>query len=126
VPNLLQSHLAREAYRTRNAGTRSFWTRQRSLQTGTGSGPFAPGLAGSFTGSVYLSGNLTVRGSILAGGKDLKIDRPLDPANTYLVHYSLESSEMMDIYTGNVTLDPNGVATVQLSDSFETLNTDFR
>ena len=67
-----------------------------------------------------------MRGSILAGGKDLKIDRPLDPANTYLVHYSLESSEMMDIYTGNVTLDPNGVATVQLSDSFETLNTDFR
>jgi hypothetical protein len=76
--------------------------------------------AGNFTGDV------NVTGAIQAGTKDFKIDHPLDPANRYLVHSSVESSEMMDIYTGNVTLDPNGAASVQLPEWFETLNTDFR
>jgi hypothetical protein len=58
--------------------------------------------------------------------KSLKIDHPLDPANKYLVHASVESSEMMNIYTGNVTTDAQGEASVQLPDWFEVLNTDFR
>src|SRR5260370_34336748 len=33
---------------------------------------------------------------------------------------------MMNIYTGNVALDANGEATVQLADWFEALNRDFR
>jgi hypothetical protein len=33
---------------------------------------------------------------------------------------------MMNIYTGNVTLDSGGAATVELPDWFEALNTDFR
>jgi trimeric autotransporter adhesin len=76
--------------------------------------------AGNFSGDVFVSG------AIFAGTKDFKIDHPLDPANKYLLHASVESSEMMNIYTGNVTTDAQGEATVQLPDWFEVLNTDFR
>jgi hypothetical protein len=72
------------------------------------------------------AGNLTVTGAIFAGTKDFKIDHPLDPANKYLYHASVESSEMMNIYTGNITTDGDGVATVQLPQWFEALNRDFR
>jgi trimeric autotransporter adhesin len=78
------------------------------------------GYAGNFTGDVLVSGNLS------AGSKDFKIDHPLDPAGKYLVHASIESSEMMNLYTGNVITDAQGEATVQLPDWFEVLNTDFR
>jgi len=71
-------------------------------------------------------GNLNVTGAITAGTKDFLIDHPLDPANQYLYHASVESSEMMNIYTGNVTLDTSGAAVVQLPVWFETLNGDFR
>lgn len=88
-----------------------------------GDGAFAvagTGFAGNFDGNVFVAGNLS------AYSKNFKIDHPLDPANKYLVHASVESSEMMNIYTGNVTTDAEGEATVQLADWFEVLNTDFR
>jgi trimeric autotransporter adhesin len=72
-------------------------------------------------GNVVIPGSLSVQGT-----KNFKIDHPLDPANKYLVHASVESSEMMNIYTGNLTTDAQGEATVQLPDWFEALNTDFR
>ena len=78
------------------------------------------GLAG------YFQGDIQVTGAISAGTKDFKIDHPLDPANKYLVHASVESSEMTNIYTGNVTTDSQGFATVPLPEWFEALNTDFR
>jgi hypothetical protein len=71
-------------------------------------------------------GDINVSGAIYAGTKDFKIDHPLDPANKYLIHASVESSEMMNIYTGNVTLDDKGAATVQLPSWFQALNGDFR
>jgi len=83
-----------------------------------GSNAFAN--AGTFTGNVSVSGTLT------AGTKDFKIDHPLDPANKYLVHASVESSEMMNIYTGNVVTDAQGEARVQLPEWFDVLNTDIR
>ncbi len=78
------------------------------------------GYAGFFEGDVQVDGTLT------AGSKDFKIDHPLDPANKYLYHASVESSEMMNIYTGNITTDELGLATVKLPDWFEAENTDFR
>ena len=78
------------------------------------------GYAGNF------AGDLNVTGAIFAGVKDFRIDHPIDPANKYLVHASVESSEMMDIYTGNVTTDAEGNAVVHLPDWFEVVNTDFR
>ena len=91
-----------------------------------GYGVFAEGGTGPNTLAAYFDGNVNVTGAITAGTKDFKIDHPLDPANKYLYHASVESSEMMNIYTGNVTTDSQGNAAVQLPAWFEVLNTDFR
>jgi len=79
-------------------------------------------------GYVFLdaNGNLNVSGAVAAGVKDFKIDHPLDPANKYLYHSSIESSEMKNIYDGVAVLDPGGSATVELPDWFEAVNGDFR
>ena len=79
-------------------------------------------------GSLFLDGfgNLSVSGAITAGTKDFKIDHPLDPANKYLYHASVESSEMMNIYTGTTLMDLSGSAVVSLPDWFEAVNGDFR
>ena len=74
----------------------------------------------------YFDGNIEVTGTVFGGAKDFKIDHPLDPANKYLVHTSVESSEMMNIYSGNVVTDELGIATVTLPDWFQAENTDFR
>jgi trimeric autotransporter adhesin len=88
---------------------------------GTGSGGYTNGNAGSFTGNVAISGNLNVSGT-----KSFQIDHPLDPANKYLYHAALESSEVLNLYTGNSVLDASGEATVQFPDWLEALNRDFR
>ena len=74
----------------------------------------------------YFAGDVKVTGTLSAGAKNFQIDHPLDPANKYLNHTSIESSEMVNIYSGNVTTDAAGVATVQLPEWFETVNGDFR
>jgi len=79
------------------------------------------GWAGSFTGDVSISGNLNV-----AGTKNFRIDHPLDPANKYLYHAAVESSEVLNLYSGNVILDGNGEAEIHLPDWFDSLNRDFR
>jgi len=76
--------------------------------------------------AAVFSGDIKVQGQILATVKDFQIDHPLDPANKYLMHASIESSELMNIYTGNTTTDAQGEAIVQLPEWFEALNTDFR
>jgi len=75
---------------------------------------------------VDASGNLNVKGKITAGTKDFRIDHPIDPDNKYLYHASVESSEMTNIYSGNVKLDRKGEAVVELPGWFEALNGDFR
>ena len=70
--------------------------------------------------------SLSVSGSFSAPNKQFKIDDPIDPANKYLYHSSIESSEMMNLYSGTVALDKRGNAWVQLPDWFEALNKDFR
>ena len=79
------------------------------------------GYGGNFFGDVNTNGSYLVDGAA-----ELKIDHPLDPANKYLVHSSVESSEMKNIYDGNVITDGQGRAAVQLPEWFEVLNTDFR
>jgi hypothetical protein len=78
------------------------------------------GYAGYFWGDVHVAGNL----SKTAGG--FKIDHPLDPANQYLYHSFVESPDMLNIYNGNVVLDAEGEAWIQLPEWFEALNKDFR
>jgi hypothetical protein len=70
--------------------------------------------------------DVTVLGLLQAGIKQFKIDHPVDPENRYLVHASVESPEMLNVYSGNVTTDDDGQATVRLPSYFEALNQDFR
>lgn len=79
-----------------------------------------------FTGDVTITGNLNVTGNIAKGGGTFKIDHPLDPKNKYLIHSFVESPDMMNIYSGNVTTDNNGFVTVELPSYFEAANKDFR
>jgi hypothetical protein len=87
---------------------------------GVGPGNNPDGLGGNFIGDVIVLGTLS------ADAKNFKIDHPLDPASKYLVHASIESSEMMNVYSGNVTTDAQGESIVQLPGWFEALNRDFR
>jgi hypothetical protein len=89
--------------------------------TAVGVHGFAPlGFAGLFEGKVR------VTGMIEKAGGGFKIDHPLDPANSYLVHSFVESPDMKNVYDGTVTTDARGDATVTLPSYFETLNRDFR
>jgi hypothetical protein len=76
--------------------------------------------AGYFGGPVYVGGELRKSsGSFL-------IDHPLDPANKMLAHSFVESPDMLNVYSGTVTLDGRGRASVKLPRYFEALNRDFR
>ncbi len=83
-------------------------------------GASTTGYAGYFSGKVHIDGALSK-----ASGS-FKIDHPLDPANRYLSHSFAESPDMLNIYNGNIVLDENGEATVELPGYFEALNRDFR
>jgi len=87
---------------------------------GSGDGGAGTGRAGVFNGDVQITGNLS------KGGGSFKIDHPLDPENKYLSHSFVESPDMLNIYNGNVKLDSNGEAIVELPEWFGTLNKDFR
>jgi len=78
--------------------------------------------AGAFQGDVLVHGDL----SVIGGTKNFKIDHPLDPANRYLYHASVESSEVLNTYSGNVILDERGEAVVDLPAWFEAINRDVR
>jgi hypothetical protein len=78
------------------------------------------GTAAEFVGRVHVSGFLEKSG----GG--FKIDHPLAPADMYLNHSFVESSEMKNVYDGVAPLDENGAAWVDLPEWFEALNGDFR
>jgi hypothetical protein len=73
----------------------------------------------------YFDYNVDVLGTLYANAKSFKIDSPLDPANKYLIHTSVESPDMLNIYRGHVILDAQGSAWVQMPDWFQALNMDF-
>jgi hypothetical protein len=104
----------------RGAGRRGgtgIWARP-----GWGSEGAEDGLAGYFSiGEVEMTGALSVTGT-----KNFKIDHPLDPENKYLFHAAVESSEVLNVYSGNVVVDAAGEAVVELPAWFEAVNTDLR
>jgi hypothetical protein len=63
------------------------------------------GYAGYFTGRVHVTGNFTAGGT-----KSFLIDHPLDPEHKTLRHAAIESSEVLNQYSGNVVTDENGFA----------------
>ncbi len=83
-------------------------------------GKSTSGYAGFFNGTVHVNGTLTKA----SGG--FLIDHPLDPQNRNLSHSFVESPDMLNVYSGAVTTDDDGNATVQLPNYFEALNRDFR
>lgn len=93
--------------------------------TGTKFGVYGYAQPGGTSWAGYFAGALYAE-SASSGIKDFKIDHPLDPANKYLNHSSVESSDRMNIYNGNVVLDAGGKARVELPEWFEVLNRDFR
>jgi hypothetical protein len=105
-----------------------------SVYNGNGTAGIAPiggnawGIYGSSTSgwAGVFSGNVSISGSLSASTKNFRIDHPLDPANKYLYHTSIESPNMLNIYDGVVTLDARGVATVVLPEYMQALNGEFR
>jgi hypothetical protein len=82
------------------------------------------GLGGSRAG-IFI-GDVEVTGSLIKGGGGFRIDHPVDPANKYLRHSFVESSEMKNLYDGIVVCDADGGATIPVPEWFELLNSDFR
>jgi hypothetical protein len=74
----------------------------------------------------YFNGNVEVTGTLTKTAGSSKIDHPLDPANKYLSHSSVESPDMKNIYDGVAVLDATGEAVVELPEYFAALNRDFR
>jgi hypothetical protein len=73
------------------------------------------------TGRVVVDGDFTA-----LGAKAFTMDHPLDPANKILRHAAIESNEVMNLYSGNVTTDASGKANVVLPDYFESINKEYR
>jgi hypothetical protein len=71
--------------------------------------------------AVYANGDMG--GS---GNKSFRIDHPDDPENKYLLHYSTESPEVLNAYSGTVRLDAAGQAVVELPPNFAKINRDPR
>jgi len=75
---------------------------------------------GSSYYGVYSDGDMGASGT-----KSFAIDHPFDPENKILKHFSIESNEVLNVYRGNVVLDHNGQARVQLPDYFMAINRNF-
>jgi hypothetical protein len=75
---------------------------------------------------IWSQGNAHVAGTLSKTAGSFKIDHPLDPDHRWLSHSFVESPDMMNVYNGNVVLDGDGKATVELPEYFGALNRDFR
>ncbi|MFZ4574685.1 MAG: hypothetical protein ACOYN0_09830 [Phycisphaerales bacterium] len=94
---------------------------ETSATTGTAYGVLGvtPGGAGASVFAVYAQGNTGATGT-----KSFQIDHPLDPANKLLNHFSAEGPEPYLVYRGNVELDAQGEAVVELPAYFDAINRD--
>jgi len=120
-PNLVGNVLA-----VADTGGNTQWYIDSHYNTYTSGNIYAGGSFYAAT-NMYAAGDLSVTGSVtLSGGRELKIDDPVDPANKFLYHAAVQSSDMMNIYSGNAILDRRGEAEVSLPDWFEALNENFR
>ncbi len=76
--------------------------------------------------AAWFTGEVVVTGPIFKSGGGFRIDHPLEPAEKFLSHSFVESSEMKNIYDGTAQLDESGGAVIELPHWFEKLNADFR
>lgn len=72
------------------------------------------------TNDEILGWGLYAEGDIGASGVKLfVIDHPFDPENKILKHAAIESNEILNHYRGNIELDNDGKATIELPHYFE-------
>jgi hypothetical protein len=93
-------------------------------QSGTGVGVWATTTSGPFAG--LFQGPVLVTGALSKPGGGFRVDHPVDPANKYLNHSFVESSEMKNIYDGVARMDSKGEAIVALPTWMDKLNEEFR
>lgn len=100
----------------------------RALENGgTGYGVYgSAGENGIANWAGYFSGDVNVTGTVFSPVKIARIDHPLDPENRYLQQTGVQSPDMINVYTGNVTTNQTGDAVVSLPDYFMAVNSDFR
>jgi len=98
-------------------------------QSGVGVHGFASSLVGTIYGVYGEASTLSAGYGVFASGdtgasgtKAFRIDHPDDPENTYLLHYSAESAEVINFYRGTVLLDEAGEAVVELPAYFGKIN----
>jgi hypothetical protein len=119
-------------YSTQGAGVRAIGATTGvhaegpSAVSAFGSGPNGIGIFAVGNTSGLFDGDVTINGEIHKSAGSILIDHPLDPANKFLSHSSVESPDRMSIYNGNIVTDATGYAEVHLPGYFETLNRDFR
>jgi hypothetical protein len=89
--------------------------------SGVSIGVYGYTAAGAGSYGVFSGGN-----SGATGVKSFRIDHPLDPQNSYLLHYSAEAPEPENMYNGVIALDGAGQAWVELPDYFAEINKDYR
>ena len=87
-------------------------------------GAYGPEESETYAG--YFDGDIYVDGSVVQPLAAVQLDHPLYPEDKYLQHSLVESPDMMNVHNGNVILDANGEAIVELPAYFEALNKDFR
>jgi hypothetical protein len=92
---------------------------------GTNYGVYAAATNGTTNYAGYFAG-LLYASSSTAGVKSFLIDHPLDPANKFLEHSSVESDERMNIYRGVIVTDDRGYANVAVPGWFSALNEDIQ
>lgn len=93
----------------------------RTLATVGGYGVAGQKASGIGGYGVYSFGN-----SGASGTKAFRIDDPSDPENAYLLHYSSEGPEPLNIYSGTTFTDKSGDAIVELPSYFSDINRDPR
>jgi hypothetical protein len=92
----------------------------QALRSGANFGVYGQA-AGASSFGVYANGRLGASGT-----KSFMIDHPLDPENKFLMHYSMESPEVLNVYSGTAPLDASGEAWITLPDYFSSINIDPR
>jgi hypothetical protein len=92
----------------------------------TGQTSSSSGYAAWFWGRSENTGDFHVGGTLSKTFGTFKIDHPLDPENKFLLHSFVESSEVLNLYTGTVQLDGKGEAWITMPAWFDALNKEFR
>ncbi len=82
-----------------------------------GEDTYLGGAAGAY--GVFSNGNFGA-----SGVKTFRIDHPTDQ-DKYLVHFSIESNEVLNMYRGMIQIDENGEAHVELPHYFDDININF-